>query len=188
MDREQLKRLLDAGKTHREIADYLGRSVGSVGYWVRRFGFSQTRDHRRAEVDAAIQAGIRTLRRRCKRHGWTDFAVVGSERRLRCKLCRSEAVARRRRKVKRILVREAGGACAICGYDRCVQALEFHHLDPEQKRFGVAARGITISLDRLREEAGKCILLCSNCHVEVESGLATLPLQFVVGPSDQGNT
>jgi hypothetical protein len=85
---------------------------------------------------------------------------------------------RRRRKVKRILVDEAGGACMLCGYDRCVAALEFHHLDRDQKAFGLARRGITRSIDQVRKEAQKCLLVCSNCHAEIEAGATTIPLEL----------
>jgi hypothetical protein len=81
---------------------------------------------------------------------------------------------RRRRRVNRILVSEAGGACRLCGYDRCAAALEFHHLDRSSKRFGVAQAGMGRSIERLRAEARKCILLCSNCHAEVESGVSSI--------------
>jgi hypothetical protein len=80
-----------------------------------------------------------------------------------------------RRRVKQTLVAEAGGRCILCGYDRCVRALEFHHVDPATKRFGVALRGVARSLERARAEAAKCVLLCSNCHMEVEAGLASVP-------------
>lgn len=58
-----------------------------------------------------------------------------------------------------------GGKCIKCGYDRCIKALEFHHLDPSQKDF-------TISNDHFRlqeaiNESKKCILICSNCHKEL---------------------
>lgn len=61
---------------------------------------------------------------------------------------------------------------------RQVGALEFHHVDPSQKRQPVS-NGRTIALDALRIEAQKCLLLCSNCHAEVEGGVAQVPLQFV---------
>jgi hypothetical protein len=73
-------------------------------------------------------------------------------------------------------VEGAGGCCAICGYARCLRALEFHHRDPAQKAFGVALHGVTRSLARARAEAAKCVLLCSNCHMEVEHGMTALPL------------
>jgi hypothetical protein len=77
--------------------------------------------------------------------------------------------------MKAQLVEEAGGRCCICGYDRYVGALEFHHLDPGQKRHDVSKYGVTLSLAAARDEASKCVLLCSNCHAEVERGVSTLP-------------
>lgn len=67
-------------------------------------------------------------------------------------------------------IKEArGGKCLRCGYNKCMQALEFHHLDPSQKEF-------TISNDHFRlqeaiNESKKCILLCSNCHKEFHAGM-----------------
>ena len=134
MDRGRLKECLEQGLSQREIAGALGVSRSTVSQ-------------------------IRT----CRRHGRTEFALVGSERRPRCKVCRAEAVARRRRKVKRLLIEEAGGRCQLCGYDECLASLEFHHVDPRSKSF-VAQRGITRSIERVRAEAKKCVLLCANCH------------------------
>jgi len=59
--------------------------------------------------------------------------------------------------------------------DRCMGPLEFHHLDPVEKRLGISAMGLTLSLDAVRAEVAKCVLLCSNCHAEVEGGVASLP-------------
>ena len=60
---------------------------------------------------------------------------------------------------------ERGGAkCQICGYDKCVAALEFHHRNPAEKD-PQWRRGW--SLDRLRNELNKCDILCANCHREV---------------------
>lgn len=72
---------------------------------------------------------------------------------------------------------EAGGSCCICGYDRHVATLHFHHVDRNLKRMAISARGIAYALETLRVEARKCVLLCSNCHAEVENGAATLPVQ-----------
>jgi hypothetical protein len=94
--------------------------------------------------------------------------------RWRCKRCVGEAVTRRHQKIKRILVAEAGGSCAVCSYERCVVNLCFHHVDPSMKSFGVTvARGK--SLDAYRAEAQKCVLVCANCHGEIEAGLIPSP-------------
>jgi hypothetical protein len=76
--------------------------------------------------------------------------------------------------MKEALVAEAGGKCAICGYSRCLAALEFHHLDRSTKSFALARRGITRSMAEAQAEAKKCVLLCANCHAEVEAGIVTL--------------
>ena len=99
---------------------------------------------------------------------------------------------RRRRKVKTLVVAEAGGRCRLCGYDRCVAALHFHHVDPDTKSFALSQGGFTKSVERLRAEAAKCVLLCSNCHAEVEAGIVKLPgdpevcTQMAVGGSSIG--
>jgi hypothetical protein len=50
-----------------------------------------------------------------------------------------------------------------------------NHLDPAEKRFGLGSRGLARSIAALREEARKCVLLCSNCHAQVEAGVVALP-------------
>jgi hypothetical protein len=80
--------------------------------------------------------------------------------------------------MKAILVAEAGGQCVICGYNRDPCALQFHPLDPGEKKFGVGRYGVTYSLEADRAEARKCVLLCGNCHSEVENGVTELPLEF----------
>jgi hypothetical protein len=121
----------------------------------------------------AREAGLLTAVLPCPRHGASPH-VREARGYYRCRACRQEAVVRRRRKAKEILVAEAGGCCRLCAYDRCAAALEFHHLDPNRKEFGLSRRGAH-SIERLRAEVRKCILLCSNCHAEVESGTSPLP-------------
>lgn len=116
----------------------------------------------------------------CHVHGPAEF-VRRPDGSMRCKLCRSEAVSKRRRKVKAILVAEAGGACVLCGYARSVRALEFHHVNPSEKLFGLSAQGLARSIEAMRVEAKKCVLLCSNCHAEVEDGLRSVPIHFRKG-------
>ena len=115
--------------------------------------------------------------RSCKRHGLVEFGnyrAGGGKTRWMCKSCVAEAVTRRHQKVKRILVAEWGGACAICGYSRSVSSLHFHHVDPTTKSFAVnMAHGK--SLAAFKAEARKCVLVCANCHGEIEAGLTQSP-------------
>jgi 5-methylcytosine-specific restriction endonuclease McrA len=87
-----------------------------------------------------------------------------------CDACEVARVSERRRVMKRELVEAAGGACVLCGYDRCVRSLQFHHIDPATKTFTIS-RWSNLSPAKLREEVTKCVLLCANCHGEVEAGM-----------------
>jgi hypothetical protein len=44
----------------------------------------------------------------------------------------------------------------------------------ERSSSSLAMRGLTRSIDDLRKEAAKCILLCANCHAKVEWGSAPI--------------
>jgi 5-methylcytosine-specific restriction endonuclease McrA len=90
------------------------------------------------------------------------------------------AVQRRREKVRLMTINYKGGHCQVCGYDRCVEALELHHLDPSKKDFGISSKGYTRSWEKVKEEADKCVLLCANCHREVHAGMLQLPRVTVV--------
>lgn len=81
------------------------------------------------------------------------------------------AVQKRRKKVRALSLEYLGGRCARCGYDRCTEALEIHHLESSEKDFGISDKGYTRSWNRVREELRKCELLCANCHREVHAQL-----------------
>ena len=87
------------------------------------------------------------------------------------------AVTARRRKLRKMAIDHAGGKCQICGYNKSIRALTFHHLDPTKKDFGLSDRGLTRSWDKTLKEIDKCALLCANCHAEVHDGLAALSIK-----------
>ena len=91
-----------------------------------------------------------------------------------------KAVRRRREKVRKMAVEYKGGYCQVCGYNRCLEALEFHHLDPSQKDFGISHKGYARSWVKVRKEIEKCILLCANCHWEFHAQMLQLPQVTVV--------
>ncbi len=174
--REQLEALVAEGASLNQIADAVERSTATVRHWLGKYGLRTDCPHRgprrpgaqRARAEGACEAVLT-----CPQHG--DIPHVRDKQgSYRCRRCRAEAVVRRRRIVKEILVAEAGGRCRLCGYDRHMAALEFHHLDPNAKEFGLAQRGAH-RIDKLRAEVRKCVLLCSNCHAEAEAGFVKLP-------------
>ncbi len=178
LDRQRLKTLVESGADLRKIAEQLDRSVSTVRYWMAHYGFSRSDGRLPREGDGSKVATFE-----CVRHGVTDFVLEGRGY-YRCRRCRAAAVAKRRRKIKQTLVEEAGGCCVLCGYNRWIGALQFHHLDPSTKEFQIGQRGHTRSLARCVAEAQKCILLCANCHAEVEGGFASLPQDLRRTPED----
>lgn len=171
-----LERLAAQGLSIREMAVELDRSYSCVRYWLKAFGIAtvRTREPRIELARAARREGRSRFIADCSRHGRSEFIVFAGDR-SRCARCNVEAVTARRRRVKQILVEEAGGACGICGYDRHIQALQFHHRDPSSKRYGLASKGVARSLADARSEVAECVLLCANCHAEVEAGVARVP-------------
>jgi hypothetical protein len=178
LTREQLAPLVNSGATLEGMAAALDRSAATVRYWLAKHGLKGKARRGPSplvsseQVEAAIRDGARTVNADCQLHGPTVFVIENSGR-VRCRACRMESVAEWRRRAKRRLVAEAGGRCQLCGYDRCMAALQFHHLDASLKSFGLARRGVTRSFEQLRREAAKCALLCANCHAEVEAGYST---------------
>ena len=89
-----------------------------------------------------------------------------------CKKCYSKQRHRRVKQNRTNIIELMGGKCQHCGYDKCSNALELHHIDPTLKDANLTKhlRHITDTV-RLQSELDKCILLCANCHRETHAGL-----------------
>lgn len=85
-----------------------------------------------------------------------------------------KAVHARRKKVRLQAVEYKGGKCEVCGYNRCIDAFEFHHNDLSDKKFGISAKGYTRGWSEVVKELDKCKLICANCHRELHAKLAAL--------------
>jgi transposase len=166
--REALEPLVANGLSIREIAKELDRSQSTVRHWLGRYGLRTRRQRRRL-----AEPKPKHIVSECRRHGESRFVLEGRNA-YRCTRCRSEAVTAWRRRTKRRLVEERGGACERCGFSASVAALQFHHPDPSAKEFGVSNKGGVISFARLKAEADKCMLVCANCHAEIEWGVDSL--------------
>lgn len=166
--------MIEQGFSIREIAAEFGVGYSTMRYWLQRLGLETDRSVRRREGERARKAGLQKAYLKCPRHGHTTF-FARQEGGFRCGKCNAAAVSERRREVKRRLVREAGGRCKICDFAEHPAALQFHHVDPATKEFHLGQQGITRSLGRMRAEAEKCVLLCANCHAQVEAGAKEVP-------------
>lgn len=113
LKRDDLERLIAVGASIAEIAEKVGRSKATVRYWLREYGLQTTWAKRRS----SSEAGHQRMELDCPSHGLTEFQLRRGGG-YKCLKCRSEAVVRRRRRIKQTLIDEAGGACLCCGYSR----------------------------------------------------------------------
>lgn len=86
-----------------------------------------------------------------------------------------QAVTKRRKRLKQMVVEYKGGKCMLCGYNRCIQAFDLHHNSDSKKNFGLSERGLTRAWDTIKKEADKCILVCANCHREIHANYVQPP-------------
>lgn len=76
-----------------------------------------------------------------------------------------------RKRIKEKAVAYKGSCCEVCGYDRYVGALQFHHRDPSKKDFSISKSGNCHTWENVKAELDKCDMLCANCHAERHAGL-----------------
>lgn len=92
----------------------------------------------------------------------------------RGKHCSACCVTLWRNRTKQKAVDYLGGECQICGYNKSIYSLDFHHRDPNQKDFGIGT-GHTRAWNKVKAELDKCILVCRNCHGEIHAGITEIP-------------
>jgi transposase-like protein len=178
VDPEELRSLIAGGATVREAATRFGCGYSTIRHWLKKLGVETARVRRLRESQEAIEGGKTRVTLACPEHGEVEF-LRRSDGHYRCSKCRSASVSAWRRRVKQKLIARAGGRCVICGYDRHPAALHFHHLDPATKSFVLSRHGVTRSFEEAAAEADKCVLLCGNCHAEVEAGHIDLPVEVL---------
>jgi 5-methylcytosine-specific restriction endonuclease McrA len=71
---------------------------------------------------------------------------------------------------KRILVNMLGGKCVRCGYSEFLSALDFHHVNSDEKDIGISEVVSMVKPEQVQEELDKCALLCRNCHGALHGG------------------
>lgn len=99
-----------------------------------------------------------------------------------CKRCaanyfKSFAATRRKTLFQRIMKNLKVNGCAICGYNECNEALDFHHVNPWRKKFKINMTNLYHSNLDMETELNKCMLLCKNCHTEIHAKERDVPLK-----------
>lgn len=86
-----------------------------------------------------------------------------------CKTCRRKYDEKHYNESKKIMHNLKINGCAICGYNKCDAALNFHHVNPKDKKFSLMIASMNRSNKNILEEINKCILMCCNCHKEIHT-------------------
>ena len=85
-----------------------------------------------------------------------------------------ETLQKSRNRRKEEMVYVMGDCCQLCGYNKCIKALEFHHINPEEKDINFN-KAETKSWLVTYEELKKCILVCANCYRGIHAGILNIP-------------
>lgn len=93
-----------------------------------------------------------------------------SKKNIYCKTCCKYLTVKRQREYKLKCLEYLGNVCSKCGYNKYAEALDFHHIDPANKKFSIAQfrkKDWKRNKDIIIAELNKCVILCANCHREL---------------------
>lgn len=157
MEKQTLLDYVDQGLSTWKIAEALNTSQPNVRYWLKK--------HNLKTLKKVNDETNMKLCPKCKISKSKDSFYKSTKCSSFCKSCIVVSNKERQRKTKQLSVEYKGGKCSKCGYNKCLAALDFHHLDPntKDKDYFNQRGGLT---ENLKSELDKCILLCANCHRE----------------------
>ncbi len=162
-------------KSTREIAKLLNTSPTNVRYWLKKYNLKTKKAIANTRICPCCEKDLP------KDQFYSRRGKEGSS--VYCKTCTNEQTLKRQRALKEQAVQYKGGKCSVCDYNKYQGALEFHHLDPNEKDFSIAQARHT-TFDKVKAELDKCVLLCSNCHREVHANLIDLAPPRGIEPPD----
>ena len=177
--KNQIINLRKKGLSYKKIRTELNCSIGIIYYHCRNAGlndFNKLQMPTKKEIDnfQLLYDKYKSSIKVAQISGWSKATVLKYLKNKRTKLTdverkkrNSQSVIEWRRRTKIKLIKYKGGKCEICGYNKCIDALEFHHKDPKQKDFNISKMGYGRKFEILLKEVDKCNLLCSNCHREI---------------------
>lgn len=170
MEKEILVKMVNDGLSTVQISDLVGKSKTTIRYWLKKYKLKT--EHLSFREIGKIDYGNDKKCPRCsQKKSLSEFyqrrgKEAGS---VYCKVCTNEQTIERQKIFKQLAIDYKGGVCVKCGYNRCNSALEFHHLNPNEKDFSLSQKKQTRFNDEIKRELDKCILVCANCHREIHS-------------------
>ena len=189
--KEKIIELRKNGKSYKEIKKEIGCSSGYISYVCKSIGINDIGlDSNKKLTDVEILELKEYYKTHTKEETAIKFGISGTTV-TKYKDCKRKEITEKERKeknyqhvkyyrnkIKEKAVEYKGGKCVVCGYDRCLKALEFHHINPEEKDFTLGSN-TNRSWEKVKIEIDKCVLLCANCHREIHDGLIKLDCSLI---------
>lgn len=175
--KDAILKLKEKGKTYNEIKEILGCAISTISYHCNKHGKGTDKKlsielitkikeyyltHTINETSEKFNVSTASVKKYCD----NKRVILSKVEKNKKSVTR---VTERRRKIKLLAIEYKGGCCVKCGYNKCIAALEFHHLDPKEKDFSLGNKGNCIGWDKVKIELDKCILVCANCHREIHN-------------------
>lgn len=155
MNTNILKSMVENGLSTRKIAEELKTSQTNVRYWLKK---------EKLKTNPKLQS------RRCGKCGETDPDKFYGHKKSICGNCHNQYNLEKGQEKRKKAVEHLGGKCKICGYNKHICSLDFHHRNPSEKDPSFKSMRYW-SWKRIELEINKCDLLCKNCHAAVHAGL-----------------
>lgn len=172
MDGELLKNLLSQGLSMRSISIKLGCSLSNVRYWSKKLALkSNFKTFKEHEAKQYAKDSFKNCPRCNIVKSLEEFYTrrKSTQPSTYCKICSNDSAKERQKAFKVKCVTYKGSKCMLCGYDKCLAALEFHHLNSPDKDFSIAKSWPLGFKEKVIKELDKCVLLCANCHRETHN-------------------
>lgn len=176
--KEQLEPYINQALHTSEIAKIFNTTPTTIRAKLLKYGlkinFSRGKNYQYREIDPNL---THKFCAKCNQNLPISEFYIEKKRLLThayCKKCNSSLAANRFRENKRKALEYKGNKCVICGYNKCVGALHFHHIDPNLKEFSLSQLKKYTFDDRVKKELDKCVLVCANCHSEIHAGLVKI--------------
>lgn len=169
MDKILLENLVNQGMSLNELKGILNKGQTTIRYWLKKYNLKTKHN--------SFKDGYNSFKKVDKENQYCSgcqiklndnnsyYRKTKDIYHSQCKNCHSNYTLNKRLKFKEFCVNYKGGSCTRCGYDKVITALEFHHLNPNEKEIE-PSKMMNKKKEFIKNELDKCILICSNCHRE----------------------
>lgn len=178
INEHELKSFIEKKYSTYQIANELNCSQTTIRYWLKKYNLTinSAWSLKIQEIQTEINNGYKTCSKcKIKKNLTKENFYIKKTGKFHawCKECNDKNTYLKQFNRKKQCVDYKGGKCKLCGYNKYIGALDFHHVNPSTKEFSISTLR-TYSWDKLKKELDKCICVCKNCHAEIHFGIHSI--------------